>query len=137
MTQKFGSHHDRLKDDEYRAAYGEETARLEAAKLLTTTRKVTNVTQSALAQAAGVSQAYIGKLERGDANPTVARLGQLLGSIWMKIEMRPVPIDPNQSMESIITANSSPYLDDFQVVSWEGITSSTSTADEWRITAMD
>ena len=66
----------RLADLEYRREYGSENAKFETAVALVQVRELAGLTQAALAEEAGVSQAYIAKLERGDANPTVGQLGR-------------------------------------------------------------
>ena len=99
---------------------------------LATAREVAGVTQEGLANRAHVSQAYIGKMERGDANPTVGQLGRLLASIWMKVEMRTVPLDATQSVESVrievaeATGPDGFGSDSVTVTNWEGVRSSTS-----------
>ncbi len=135
MAQVYDSHKDWLNDNEYREAFGRESAGLEAATVLARARSVVGVTQTALAEQAGVSQGYIGKLERGDANPTVGTLAKLLAAIWMKVEMRPVPIDPTSSVEAIVLAISEPELDEFEFT-WKDVASSTSGNDRSQIKPM-
>jgi transcriptional regulator with XRE-family HTH domain len=131
MTQHKDSHQTWLHDEEYRKEFGAESTKMETATLLATARTLTNVTQTALADKAGVSQAYIAKLERGDANPTVGHLGHLLASIWMTLEMRPVPLDSSNSIESVVLLISEPTVvgpadtDQLTITAWEGVFSST------------
>lgn len=73
-----------LEGVEYRQEYGEENAKLEAAAALHSARESAQATQAQLAELAGVSQAYIAKLERGDANPTIGNLGRILSCLWLK-----------------------------------------------------
>lgn len=75
---------ERLEDVEYRRAYGAERAKLEVAVAFAQSRESTGTTQSALAERADVTQAYIAKLERGDANPTIGQLGSLMAVLWLK-----------------------------------------------------
>ena len=63
------SHHAWLEDIEYRQEFGSESAKLEIAVALAAARKTAGVTQARLAELAEVSQAYIAKLESGEANP--------------------------------------------------------------------
>ena len=83
---------ERLKDNEIRSEYGSETLKYDVAAALAAARKMKNLTQVALANIAGVSQAYIAKLESGEANPTIGRIGAILASIWLKCEINLVPL---------------------------------------------
>jgi predicted transcriptional regulator len=58
-----------------RSGYGSATLKYDIAATLVAARKMRNLTQAALANIAGLSQAYIIKLESGEANPTVGRIG--------------------------------------------------------------
>ncbi len=84
-----------LEDFEIRSEYGSATFKYDIAAALVAARKMKNLTQVALANIAGVSQAYIAKLESGEANPTIGRIGAVLASIWLKSEIKPVPIVPS------------------------------------------
>ena len=86
-----------LQDIEYRREFGSESAKLEMAAALVRAREMMGLTQSALAELAGTSQAYIAKLERGDANPTIGNIGKLYGCMWLKPSidaevMEPLPV---------------------------------------------
>ena len=78
------SHQAWLEDIEYRQEFGSESAKLEIALALADARKTAGVTQAKLAELAEVSQAYIAKLERGDANPSVGKIAQLFACMWLK-----------------------------------------------------
>ena len=84
----------RLADLEYRREYGSENAKFETAIALVQVRELAGLTQAALAEEAGVSQAYIAKLERGDANPTVGQLGRMLAAIWFQPKIAWEPLTP-------------------------------------------
>lgn len=99
--QPVDSHEVWLDDVEYRGEYGSESAKLEIAAALADARALAGVTQRDLAERAGVSQAYVAKLEQGGANPTIGNIGRLFAYIWMKPAIQPVPLDPSKSMESI------------------------------------
>lgn len=73
-----------LEDVEYRREYGSEGAKLEVATALAEARKSAGMTQVELAELAGVSQAYIAKLESGDANPSIGNIGRLFACMWLK-----------------------------------------------------
>jgi|SRR5215467_6730823 len=76
-----------LEDLEIRAEYGSATLKYDIAAALIAARKMKNLTQIALANIAGVSQAYIAKLESGEANPTIGRIGAILAAMWLKAEI--------------------------------------------------
>ena len=104
MTQK-GSGHDShslwLQDIEYRREFGSESAKLEMAAALVRAREMMGLTQSALAELAGTSQAYIAKLERGDANPTIGNIGRLYGCMWLKPSIEATSMEPVAPTESL------------------------------------
>ena len=89
-----------LKDIEYRREFGSESAKLEMAAALVRARELMGLTQSALAELAGTSQAYIAKLERGDANPTIGNIGRLYGCMWLKPSIEATPMEPVAPTES-------------------------------------
>lgn len=91
------SHAEWLKDIEYRQEFGSETAKLEVAAALADAREAAGMTQSALAERARVSQAYIAKLERGDANPTIGHIGRLLACMGLKPSVSVAPMEPASS----------------------------------------
>lgn len=94
-----------LQDMEYRQEFGCENAKLEMAAALVKAREVKNVTQSRLAELAGTSQAYIAKLERGDANPTIGNMGRLFASLWVQPRIEPIPMDPSPSSQLVTIQN--------------------------------
>jgi transcriptional regulator with XRE-family HTH domain len=108
MTQE-GDGHDShtlwLQDIEYRQEFGSEGAKLEMAAALVYAREVMNMTQSALAELAGTSQAYIARLESGDANPTIGNIGRLFACMGLKPSIQPIPMEPFTSMEPVIIKN--------------------------------
>ena len=93
------SHAEWLEDIEYRQEFGSETAKLEVAAALADAREAAGMTQSALAERARVSQAYIAKLERGDANPTIGHIGRLLACMGLKPSVSVAPIEQAASSE--------------------------------------
>ena len=95
------SHVNWLGDIEYRQEFGSETAKLEVAAALADARETAGMTQSALAQRAKVSQAYIAKLERGDANPTIGHIGRLLACMGLKPSVGVVPMEKPAAPESV------------------------------------
>ncbi len=75
-----------LKDDEYRREYGAATAKYDLADALSEARIQKGLTQQELASLAGVSQAYIAKLESGEANPTIGHVGRILAAIGLRLK---------------------------------------------------
>lgn len=75
----------RLDDLEYRREYGAERAKYEIALAFADARKQRGLTQEELAELVGVTQAYIAKLERGDANPTIGHIAGIAAAIWFKL----------------------------------------------------
>ena len=75
-----------LTDLESRRQYGSENIKLSLALTMVEGRKRQELTQQELAHLAGVSQAYIAKLESGEANPTIWHIGSMLGAIWLGIK---------------------------------------------------
>lgn len=55
------------------------------ATALQTTRRARSLSASALAELSGVSRAMIGKVERGEAQPTAALLGRLSGALGLTL----------------------------------------------------
>lgn len=74
-----------LKDEEYRREYGAATAKYDLADVLSEARRQKGLTQQEMASLAGVSQAYIAKLESGEANPTIGHIGRILAAIGLRL----------------------------------------------------
>ena len=100
-NQLTDSHLEWLSDIEYRSAFGAETAKLEMATAIADARSLARVSQARLAELAGVSQPYIAKLESGDANPTIGRVGQLFAALWLRPILNLVPLEPLTNIESV------------------------------------
>ena len=109
------SHTAWLEDIEYRREYGSEGAKLEIATALATARKNAGITQVELAELAGVSQAYIAKLESGDANPSIGNIGRLFACMWLK---------PCISYGDMNTAGSFGWANPRKEIATESLTSS-------------
>jgi len=67
-----------LLDSEFAKRFGAAQAKSSFALTLANARAKLGLTQKELASRVGVSQAYIAKLEGGEANPTLDRIGSLL-----------------------------------------------------------
>lgn len=86
MTKSFESYlEEELRDPESARYYGEAQAKSSFALTLANARLKAGLTQEELAEKAGVSQAYIAKLEGGEANPTLGRIGSLLAVMGLSL----------------------------------------------------
>lgn len=85
---------ERLKNPEYAKLYGAENAKVDFAITLTKARKNLNLTQKSLADKLGISQPYVAKLEGGEANPTLGRIGSLLAAIYLRLVTGTAPLKP-------------------------------------------
>ncbi len=75
---------DFLQDDEMRIGFGAEGIKTSFALALLDARESVGMTQSELAEICGVSQAYISKLESGEANPTIGKIGAIFAAMWLE-----------------------------------------------------
>ena len=73
-----------LRDPEMRCGFGAEGVKTALAFALLDARESAGMTRADLAEASGVSEAYISKLESGDANPSVGKVGEIFAAMWMK-----------------------------------------------------
>ena len=73
-----------LRDPERRCGFGAEGVKTSLAFALVDARESAGMTRAELAEASGVSEAYISKLESGDANPAVGKVGEIFAAMWMK-----------------------------------------------------
>ena len=73
-----------LRDPERRSGFGAEGVKTALAFALVDARESAGMTRAELAEASGVSEAYISKLESGDANPSVGKVGEIFAAMWMK-----------------------------------------------------
>ena len=74
-----------LQDPESAKYFGEARAKSSFALTLAIARAKAGLTQKELADKVGVSQAYIAKLEGGEANPTLERIGSLLAVLGLSL----------------------------------------------------
>jgi len=92
---------ERLRDPEYAKLYGAEDAKLDFAMTLTKARKILNLTQKGLADKLGFSQPYVAKLESGEANPTLGRIGSLLASVDLRLVTGTATLKPEPTPSSV------------------------------------
>lgn len=83
---------ERLENYDYRREYGAAQIKSSLALLLHEARESKGLSQRELAELMGVTQAYIAKLESGDANPTFGHVGAMLATIrWgVKLALQPL-----------------------------------------------
>ncbi|MBM3148831.1 MAG: helix-turn-helix transcriptional regulator [Chloroflexi bacterium] len=74
-----------LQDKQFANGFGSELAKTDFAMLLVKARKAAGITQQELAARAGTTQAYIAKLESGEANPTIGKVGELLALLGFRL----------------------------------------------------
>lgn len=104
---------ERLKDPEYAKLYGAENAKVDFAITLTKARKNLNLTQKSLADKLGISQPYVAKLEGGEANPTLGRIGTLLAILGHRLVTQTAPLSPEPvslAMHSMVAADVDVYV---------------------------
>jgi transcriptional regulator with XRE-family HTH domain len=75
----------KLQDPEFAKIFGAAQAKSSFAITLAEARRQLNLTQQKLAARLGVSQSYIAKLEGGEANPTLERIGRLLAVLGLSL----------------------------------------------------
>ena len=88
---------EQLQDPEMRAEFGAEGVRLRFALALLNARESVGMTQEELADICGVSQAYISKLESGEANPTIGKIGAIFAAMWMEPTVGFKPLMPEKT----------------------------------------
>ena len=81
-----------LQDVEFAREFGVAAAKTDFALTLAKARRICQVTQTDLANLLGTSQSYIAKLERGDANPTIGRIGELLAVLGLRLSTNTIPL---------------------------------------------
>jgi transcriptional regulator with XRE-family HTH domain len=91
-----------LKDPEFAKYFGAAQAKSSFAITLSKAREKKNLTQKELAEKAGVSQSYIAKLEGGEANPTLDRIGSLLAVIDLSLITDTTSLSPYQELGSCV-----------------------------------
>lgn len=82
----------KLQNPEFARAFGAAQAKSQAALALARARRSAGISQKVLAEKSGHSQPYIAKLERGDANPTLATVGALLAIMGQRLTTDVAPL---------------------------------------------
>ena len=65
-------------------------------RAIVTARETHNYTQAQLAEATGIHQANISKLESGSGNPSLRTLKRLAAGMGMRLKLEFVPLPPKQ-----------------------------------------
>lgn len=84
----------KLQDPEYARMFGAAQAKSSFAITLSKARAKLGLTQKELASKLGVSQGYISKLEGGEANPTLERIGSLLSVLGLSLSTDTTTLSP-------------------------------------------
>lgn len=101
MTSTFDSElREELKNPEFAKMFGAAQAKSSFAITLAEARRQLNLTQQKLAFRLGVSQGYIAKLEGGEANPTLVRIGSLLAIIGLSLTTGTTALSPYPELPS-------------------------------------
>ena len=83
-----------LRDPEFAKRFGAARAKSNFAITLAEARRQSNLTQQQLAARLGVSQSYVAKLEGGEANPTLERIGSLLATLGLSLTTDTTTLSP-------------------------------------------
>ena len=96
MTRTFRDDLERnLRDPEFAKGFGAARAKSNFAITLSEARRQLNLTQQQLAAKLGVSQSYVAKLEGGEANPTLDRIGSLLAILDLSLTTDTTTLSPH------------------------------------------
>jgi len=79
-------------DLEFAQEFGAAAAKTELALTLASARRSASCTQKDLARSLGTNQSYIAKLEAGDANPTIGRIGKILATLGLRLSTKAVAL---------------------------------------------
>lgn len=93
MDNSFDSYlKEQLKDPEFRAEYEALEPEFAIMQAMIDARKATGMTQKQLADATGINQADISKLERGSGNPSLRTLQRLASGMGMRLKLEFEPL---------------------------------------------
>ena len=93
MDNSFDSYlQEQLKDPEFRAEYEALEPEFTIMQAMIDARKATGMTQKQLADATGINQADISKLERGSGNPSLRTLQRLASGMGMRLKLEFEPL---------------------------------------------
>ena len=83
-----------LQDPDFAKGFGAAQAKSSFALTLAKARATLGLTQKELAAELGVSQSYVAKLEGGEANPTLDRIGSLLAVLGLGLTTGATTLSP-------------------------------------------
>jgi ribosome-binding protein aMBF1 (putative translation factor) len=83
---------EQLQDPEFRAEYEALEPEFAIIRAITKARKNSDLTQKELSERTGIAQGDISKIERGDANPTLATIKRLATGMGMKLKLEFEPM---------------------------------------------
>lgn len=89
-----------LEDPEFTKLFGAEMAKSGFAFTLLDARKAAGMTQTELSEQLGMSQPYIAKLESGEANPTLGKIGSILAVLGFRLVTSLAPLVPDEAKDS-------------------------------------
>ena len=98
-----------LQNDDDRAGYAAEGAKLKFGRALIYAREARGITLAQLAEMSGFSEAYLDKVELGDMNPTIGKLGAIFGAMGFEPTIWFEPIfkeDDEAASEAVPSADS-------------------------------
>lgn len=92
----------RLEDTTFRRAFGAAQIKSSLALVLREARTREGLSQKELAYFVDVTQAYIAKLESGEANPTVGHIGEILAVLrqGLDVQLKPLLKSPPRLREN-------------------------------------
>ena len=83
---------EQLQDPEFRAEWQALEPERQIVRAIIEGRQANNLTQEQLAEATGINQANISRLENGTANPSLRTLKRLAAGMGMELKLEFVPI---------------------------------------------
>lgn len=83
-----------MKNPEFRAEWEALEPEFQIIRAITEGRKVNDITQEQLAEATGINQANISRLENGTANPSLRTLKRLAAGLGMRLKLEFIPLIP-------------------------------------------
>lgn len=120
----------KLQDPEFAEMFGAAQAKSSFALTLARARAKLGLTQKELANKVGVSQSYIAKLEGGEANPTLERIGSLLAVLGLSLTTDTAILSPYP--ETLTWADN--WVSDFSASVPRGTTSIAYATEEVKVT---
>ena len=83
---------EQLQDPEFRAEWQALEPERQIVRAIMEGRQANNLTQEQLAEATGINQANISRLENGTANPSLRTLKRLAAGMGMELKLEFVPV---------------------------------------------